>query len=639
MIRLIDTIVLATTKLRSHRIRTGITVGVSGVLFGLIVAAVLIIQGIFSSVERFSGEGLNSRYVISLGKGMDMPFDLYSHLEDPAVVKRVEKAHDQYIAKKQAAAKKYGIEYNPKVEDPSPISINPTTKSKVINESAMDSPAVTEVSNAISRENYKPFDVEAYLRSYKTAKILGTNRPLVADDGLLAYMKSGKETGLTDDQKRNVEMGFRSDDMEGNLAILPQTLAQPFISAPFDPSKGELPVILPYGSAEKLLGLKPLKNATNQQKRDRIQEVRRRVGEITLSFCYRNAASGALLSQAEQVTKEIEKNKQNSAFQKPSVTYKLPANTSCGAVKVASDTRAPEEKKLAKNMQLFQSEMSGIDDTPRQQKITLRAVGISADAPTGAEQASVSAIVQSLFSSSLGWGVWNIPEGLLEQVPASAKPAAIFTKKPDEDKFKNGFFIDNSYLVEFSDKEEARALLNKTGFFSGSGGSQSVYAVPYGSSSLVLDELKAWANTGLFWVLIVVGAVASLILSGLVGRTIADGRRETAVFRAIGATRGMIARIYFTYTLLFSLRVILFAAVLGGVAAGALHLWLYQDATIGAQLAFSAVDQSKQFVLFDVRSVYLPIIFGVIVAIGLISTILPLLRNIGRNPIRDMRDE
>ena len=38
MIRLIDAMTLAYTKLRTHKIRTGLTVGVAGILFGLILA-------------------------------------------------------------------------------------------------------------------------------------------------------------------------------------------------------------------------------------------------------------------------------------------------------------------------------------------------------------------------------------------------------------------------------------------------------------------------------------------------------------------------------------------------------------------------------------------------------------------------
>ena len=637
MIGVTDTIVLATTKLRSHRIRTGITIGVSGVLFGLIIAVVLIVQGVFSSVERFSDEGLNSRYVMSLTRSGDALFSIYDHREDTSVVKRVEKAHAAYVDKKVAVAKKYGIAYDPKTEDPSPILIDPVTKKKTINEDALDSPAVTKVADDIIREKYKPFDPDAYLKKYKSAKVIGPESLLMPQDGLLVRIKDGKETELTKEQKRAAEFGFTAGS-EVSLSLLPQTLAQPFVSSHFDASKGEIPVILPYSSAEKLLGLKPLKNATNQQKRDRIQEVRRRVGEVTTSFCYRNTASSMLLDQAKQVVRDSEKNKQNPNYQKPAVMYTLPTDASCGPVKITSDTRTTEEKQAEKNMRSYQQEISGIDGTPRQQKITLRGVGISADQPGADAQASVSGLVQSLFSTSLGYGTWNIPEGLLQQVPASAKPAAVFGAKEKKGNFFAGGYMFESYLVEFGDKQEARSLLKATGFFGGNNNG-SIFAAPYGSASLLLDELKDWANKILFWVLIIVGAVAALILSGLVGRTIADGRRETAVFRAIGATRSTITVIYLVYTILFSLRVIVFAAILALVLAGGVHVWLHQDATIGAQLAFNTIDQTKEFNLIDVRSGYIPIIIGLIIVVGLISAILPLLRNIRRNPIRDMRDE
>ena len=47
MIRLIDAMTLAYTKLRTHKIRTGLTIGVAGILFGLILAVIMVAQGVF----------------------------------------------------------------------------------------------------------------------------------------------------------------------------------------------------------------------------------------------------------------------------------------------------------------------------------------------------------------------------------------------------------------------------------------------------------------------------------------------------------------------------------------------------------------------------------------------------------------
>ena len=46
----------------------------------------------------------------------------------------------------------------------------------------------------------------------------------------------------------------------------------------------------------------------------------------------------------------------------------------------------------------------------------------------------------------------------------------------------------------------------------------------------------------------VVGAIAGVILMGMIGRIIADSRKETAVFRAVGASRLAVAQVYVAYT-------------------------------------------------------------------------------------------
>ena len=70
MIRLTDAVVLAHTKLRVHRIRTGIAIAIAGILFGLIGAVVIVTQGIFggsSIVKYLDNMGENFGFQVSKG--------------------------------------------------------------------------------------------------------------------------------------------------------------------------------------------------------------------------------------------------------------------------------------------------------------------------------------------------------------------------------------------------------------------------------------------------------------------------------------------------------------------------------------------------------------------------------------------
>ena len=155
----------------------------------------------------------------------------------------------------------------------------------------------------------------------------------------------------------------------------------------------------------------------------------------------------------------------------------------------------------------------------------------------------------------------------------------------------------------------------------------------------MIDEFKRWFQSMLFWVLLTVGGVALIILASLIGRAVSDGRRESAIFRAIGARRGDIGRIYGSYAFLLGLRVALFALILGLIIAGMIEILFWQDATLGARYAYAASDASIQFHLFSVMSWYVPCVLGIVVVVALIASIIPILLGARRNPINDMRSE
>ena len=128
MIRFIDTVILAHTKLRTHKVRTGLTLGVAGILFGLILGVIFAAQGVFDSVERFSEEGLADRAIVAVSKWSNAYYNQYKHAEDEDFIAEVKATHEALVVKKTTAAKKYNVPYDAKSEDPSPIIIDRETK-------------------------------------------------------------------------------------------------------------------------------------------------------------------------------------------------------------------------------------------------------------------------------------------------------------------------------------------------------------------------------------------------------------------------------------------------------------------------------------------------------------------------------
>lgn len=126
---------------------------------------------------------------------------------------------------------------------------------------------------------------------------------------------------------------------------------------------------------------------------------------------------------------------------------------------------------------------------------------------------------------------------------------------------------------------------------------------------------------------------------GNVGKIIADSRRETAVFRALGAKRFDIAQIYLTYSFIIATIVYLIAGVIGVLAAFYLNTRMSPSMSVAAVLAYNAKDTSKQFTFYGLDLWQMLLIFGLVICAATISTVIPLFGNLRRNPIKDMRDE
>lgn len=118
-----------------------------------------------------------------------------------------------------------------------------------------------------------------------------------------------------------------------------------------------------------------------------------------------------------------------------------------------------------------------------------------------------------------------------------------------------------------------------------------------------------------------------------------DSRRETAIFRAIGFKRGDIASTYIMYTAMLSALIAVFAAGIGALGAYIVDRLYAPDLTVQAQYGFGALDLTKQVNLIGIDYQQLGLVLVACLVTGLLSVIIPLLRNVRRNPIRDMRDE
>jgi ABC-type antimicrobial peptide transport system permease subunit len=162
---------------------------------------------------------------------------------------------------------------------------------------------------------------------------------------------------------------------------------------------------------------------------------------------------------------------------------------------------------------------------------------------------------------------------------------------------------------------------------------------PYRSNYLLMDDFQALLTKLLGYALLSGVGIATIIIWFMMTRIIIDSRRETAVFRAIGAKRRDIVSIYTLYSIAVAVRIIVFALILGVGGALVAQLLFGAEATNYAQASYGIFDNVKDFSLVSFNSPLLLWVTLSIIGISIIAVTPPLIRNVRRNPIKDMRDE
>ncbi len=637
MIRLTDALVLAGTKLRARKVRTIFTIVISGLLFGLVAAIVLISDGALQSTERMMSKSMTGRYIVS-GYSLVLE-DTWAMGSDPALIERALAEHKQLVADKKAEAKRLGIDYDAN-SDPSPVETVDGQRHLTFGNKIADR-LLAEKSTMPTFDDYK-----ALTKGYNPVSVYKTLTPK-PKDGALKEMRDGKEKFTEDAQTKLADQMPTSNgwpDDVNEQQIVPGALVSNYMinADTWQPGNGRIPVVVTQKRAAAMTGYAaPGSDAPADQRLNYANELRKRAVGKTFEVCYRNSVSSDQVNEAVRVAKEIEQNKNNKDYQKPSLQYGMPADDSCGAATVVRDVRSNDEKQYADKLRQLERKFGGVVD-PVQQKLTYEVVGVAPNGWADSDMSfgmNIKDVVAGLFMTN-SFRV-AIPQEMYEQMPDKDTYSQALSTEPVAGSDMAGSYT-TGYFAEFATADDARRFTKEKNCEMSMMGCKDkdkpFMLAPFGSNSIALDDAKRGVTIALLWICGVVTALAAVIAGLTIGRTIADGRRETAVFRAIGFKRYDISQVYTTYTLLLSLLVLVFALAAGAGLALLTHGALWLDTTVQAQLALGLTDASQQFRYIGI-SERLLIVCGAVLAAGLLGMVLPLVRNARRNPIRDMRDE
>lgn len=635
MILVRDALRLATTKLKIRKIRLTVTVVIASLLFAGAMFMVTVVDGSLKSIEKFNVSGLSNQYLVIGSPVQSLDYS------DPELIAFIEAEEKALNIRKKAEAKRLEIEFTPTIElqwvqsDPS----GGKYVNWVLPEVQKLVSAYYEKSNlSTSFSNFTKFVTDnGAVNAYRAS----SEYPFTVSGDTKSVLVDGKENFV---KQVNIDpytvRGFKTIESKP-VRVIDDDLVTPFLlpDQTFTlTSDGSYPVLVPYSVAEEALGLKALPdNATSDEKIQRVKQVRSEVAGKTLSVCYRNQTSSLSIQNTVQQKQDLELNKNVKNYVKPSILYDLPS-TACGEVIVTKDTRTAEEKKATAKQDEFDRIFGKQPAVSR--IVTFRIAGITPD-PDNGFTSSIVGILSSIARTSVGSG-WVLPSSLAKDPALNGIVADLYdpadtstqfiAKLPDGATLKS-FVKDLSCNIDmsmFAENATNKACEEQQKFFVFNN---------FGNNAVAIDEFQSGFNKFFNVVLIVIATISSVIMMGTIARIIADSRRETAVFRSIGATRLDMTLVYGLYASMIATLVVISALGLGWIAAGIFNNHYTQQVTAEAILVFNVSDLDKKFTFYALDSAKVLRITGVVYLASLLGLILPLLANLRRSPLKDMRDE
>lgn len=630
MLNLRDNFVLAYTKLRTRRIRLIVTLIVSGLLFSVLIVVSLVIHGLITSLESFTKEGFLDHYILNVGS---TNYQQYNINEDAKVIDRAAAIHAETVAKKAAEAKRQGLSYDA-AADPKPFQEN-----------------MIEGQLRRSLEISHPAARQAIIELSDSASFDTNLTKITQDGGVIGVYRNfnydshwGLDFSLTPIIKGQEQSGDNTKDSFGppdpilsfgnTLSTFDDAMMKPFLlkNTSLATKAGDaIPILAPLNAAESVLGVKALPaKATPEQQLKHLADLRTKASNFEFSVCYRNSTALTDQANAKAITQEVERRKNEAGYQMPALVYGA-ANEACLPPVVTRDIRPLAEKQAAEKQLAFNQQFGA--PKPVVQKISFKIVGLLPQTQSFDNsltlQAFATGILTPIFSN--GW--------VMSHQAAETNP---ILKSIQNDQLLAAITPTNRF-VEFKSRTDLQNFIDKYNCEPSIKGdcekSTSFMAMPFGNPLIGLYEAGDSMKTAFAWLLGIIAGLSALIMMGTIGKVVADSRKETSVFRALGAKRTAIAQIYLLYTAILGLLTFGIACVAGITVALMIDHFTSGTLSVTAVLAFNAQDLHKQFHLIGWSVSDIAGIAGLVIVSSLASAILPLLGNVRRNPVKDMREE
>lgn len=650
MIRPRYSLTLARTKLGSKRGMLIASIIVASILFAVLIAGVIVFTAAEKSALTFVKKAGNDKYLVRTRPHIPNSVYLYSSQLSSETIKEVRDYETKYYANLKAEYKKAGIEYDDSQEtsalQPASWMSNdvPEDQRFMLNHQS----PIIESLRAERLQNY----LKTAKNSFEHLKKLGakynatgyyieyqTSFPPIPQSRLIT---NGKEDFSAKQPKGGTPYEALTNSASNSYyQFKDNALLDRYLLTKDAAKLKGVPVVIAAQEAAALysksadIGKEP---KDPSEKRAWLETVQKKLNGRTFEVCSRNSTELTMLEKIQRDYADIKNNQKNKDYVAPKLQYDYP-KTACGDIIVKQDTRNQTEKAVEEKTIADQKKL-GTYEPPTHQLTTFQIVGFMNARDYDNSNENIFSFVQNLLNP-------------IDYTASAIVPLQTYDKMPEDLKFKDN--ISSMYdvgtrpeqteqfaarVLEFPTIDNARTFLKKETCPEMESNCNKLYnAESYGSNYFLIDEIGKLFQKIIRIALPVMLALAFVIMWFTISRIMAENRKETAVYRAMGASRGDIAAIYITYVLLVASAI---ALVAFGLGIGAAYVI---DQTYGAQLtdialsSFGVNSAGMRFSLFDLSSPLLLGIFGMIIAVSLIASIQPLIRNVMRSPITDMREE
>ncbi len=619
MLKVRDSLTLARTKFRTRRIRLVLSLVVISLLCSAVVLAFLAVEKSSQSLSSFSNQGLNGRYLTLVAGKNHSAFDRPT----PELIVRANKLYEEKVAQEKEIAREVGYQY---YEDSAKKPIMEYQDSD-ISYWNFGSEIVTQVLKEYSKEKMPLLngdELEVLLKSKNTKSVYEVKQLNIVGNisPFLDNLKEVDETATKEDSEKAQSLTNYFNYMTGYN----EDLTQYFVSDNYSLEENEIPILVNYKMAEEMLGLKKLeKSATEQEKYDRIQLLRKDIASVRQAVCWRNSEANSLKLEAESANKN----------QYSPVKYDF-SEDSCELPTIKSDIRTPQEKENER-IDIEYRKRIGEYSEPKSLRLTFKAVGVMPNVPDDPYFDRMEDFLKAISLSTLDTGYSPVvPQNLYDENVTSDEIRSLL-ETPIDSEFLSIMTTDRGFVAEFDSADEMRKFINENNCEQDYCGKNSLTVEPFSNNAAIISDVKDYALKLINYAILVVVVITILLIFSVVNRIMSDSRKETAVFRAIGYSRLEITQIYIVYVAIYAVVSAILISLISFITIFAVKL-IYESQAGLYFTNFFALKEPVDFIIINFDPLVGLAVVPVFI-VGLVAALIPLIINTRRSPLKNLRAE